>query len=171
MNHHDQVFMKRFAALIAGFAVFTVLLVLAAIWLNRFQTPAQSEVLAQQVELRIRPLSGVFAGETGREAMLAAQAAAAAAAVVRVAFDGSLDGALIYQRVCAACHDTGAGGSPLLVQSAWDARIAQGFEVMLQHSIEGFQGDYGIMPARGGRNDLSDEQVEAAIRHMLDNLR
>jgi cytochrome c5 len=36
--------------------------------------------------------------------------------------------------------------------------------------INGFQGQSGVMPPKGGRMDLSDEQVLAAMEYMLDNV-
>jgi S-disulfanyl-L-cysteine oxidoreductase SoxD len=43
--------------------------------------------------------------------------------------------------------------------------------VLHQHSIEGFQGSSGLMPPKGGRPDLSDELVRAAVDHMVEMAR
>ncbi|NLB14121.1 MAG: cytochrome c5 family protein, partial [Gammaproteobacteria bacterium] len=72
---------------------------------------------------------------------------------------------------CSACHSTGAGGSPTREHAQWDARIAQGFDTLVRHAIDGFQGNSGLMPARGGNPSLSDERVEASVRGMIDNLK
>jgi len=77
---------------------------------------------------------------------------------------------MIYQQVCAACHTSGIAGSPKLEQSVWAARIGQGMATLVNHAIEGYQGAAGLMPARGGRMDLSDEQVQVTVQWMLDNL-
>ena len=87
------------------------------------------------------------------------------------AFDGSLDGQMIYDNVCMACHTTGAGGAPKLIAAEWEARIAQGDEVMLKNAIEGYTGEKGMMPAKGGRLDLTDEQVQVTVDFMLANLK
>ena len=50
----------------------------------------------------------------------------------------------------------------------WAARIAQGADVLNQHAIEGYTGSSGYMPAKGGRLDLSDEEVTAAVDYMAD---
>ena len=91
-------------------------------------------------------------------------------AVVAVAFDGSLDGEMIYQNVCSACHSTGAGGAPKLEAAAWTSRIATGMDTMVNHAIKGYQGTLGYMPAKGGRSDLSEEQVRVTVEFMTSNL-
>ena len=42
---------------------------------------------------------------------------------------------------------------------------------MNKHAIEGFQGSAGIMPAKGGNPNLTDEQVIATVQWMVDNLK
>ena len=120
---------------------------------------------------RIKPVGAVYAGASGAAAAAAAAEAAREAASTQVAFDGSLDGALIYDKVCSACHSTGAGGAPTLDHAHWDGRLAQGMDTLIRHAIDGFQGDSGLMPARGGNPAVSDEQVEASVRWMMDNLK
>ncbi len=75
------------------------------------------------------------------------------------------DGESIYGNVCAACHDSGAAGAPIRGdEDAWADRVDKGFETLLSHSINGFNG----MPARGGNPDLSDEEMEAATAYMVE---
>jgi cytochrome c5 len=120
---------------------------------------------------RIRPVGDAYAGSTGAAAQAAAKAAAAAAAAGQVAYEGTLDGAVIYNNLCSACHGSGAGGAPKLEKAAWAARIAQGMDVVNQHAIEGYTGQAGMMPAKGGNPSLSDEQVVATVQWMVDNLK
>ncbi len=40
-------------------------------------------------------------------------------------------------------------------------------ETMYRHSIEGFQGDSGMMPPKGGNTSLSDDEVKAAVDYMV----
>ena len=69
---------------------------------------------------------------------------------------------------CFACHTTGVAGSPKLGDAeAWAPRIAQGMAVLNNNAIEGFQGSTGMMPAKGGRVDLSDEAIAAAVTYMV----
>lgn len=78
---------------------------------------------------------------------------------------GDIDGGDIYSNVCSACHETGAAGAPIRGdEDAWAARTEQGFATLLDHSINGI----GAMPARGGNPNLSDEEMEAATKYMVE---
>lgn len=77
-------------------------------------------------------------------------------------------GEATYRQVCANCHRMGVAGAPRTGDAAaWAPRLAKGREVLYRHAIEGFTGEQGVMPAKGGRRDLSDEAVTAAVDHML----
>ncbi len=77
----------------------------------------------------------------------------------------------VYRQTCQACHGMGVAGAPRLGdREHWQARIEQGRERLYQHAIEGFTGTAGTMPPRGGRPDLSDERVKAAVDYMLSKL-
>ena len=79
----------------------------------------------------------------------------------------ALSGPQVYNTACLACHSTGVGGAPVVGDAAqWADRIAQGDDVLKQHAIEGFTGT-GFMPAKGGRLDLSDDEVSAAVDYMI----
>lgn len=78
------------------------------------------------------------------------------------------DGPGVYEQVCGACHLNGIGGAPRSDdRAAWAPRIAQGRETLYKHAIEGYTGKNGVMPAKGGRTDLSDELVKAAVDYMV----
>jgi hypothetical protein len=47
----------------------------------------------------------------------------------------------------------------------------QGRQVLIQHSLEGFTGDVGFMPPKGGQMHLDDEAVIAALDYMLEQSR
>lgn len=77
-------------------------------------------------------------------------------------------GEQIYKQACFVCHTTGVAGAPKLGDVAdWKARIAQGEKVLIEHAIKGYQGKKGIMPPKGGRTDISDENVAAAVSYMI----
>ncbi len=78
-------------------------------------------------------------------------------------------GKQIYDMVCFACHAQGIAGSPKLGdKAAWAPRIAQGMDILVSHAVNGFQGSTGVMPPKGGRMDLSDDDVKAAVSYMVD---
>jgi len=80
----------------------------------------------------------------------------------------SIDGASVYQSACMACHAAGIAGAPRVGDVAgWADRIAQGADTLYAHAIQGFQGNAGMMPPKGGNMALSDDEVKAAVDHMV----
>lgn len=72
-------------------------------------------------------------------------------------------GDAVYNAFCAACHATGVAGAPKFGDStAWAPRIAQGYDTLLSHAINGIRG----MPARGGNPDLDAVEVARAVVYM-----
>ena len=97
----------------------------------------------------------------------AAPASAAPAAATTVAVNAN-PGQTTYDGACFACHATGAGVAPKMGDvAAWTPRIAQGKEVLYTHAINGYVGKAGMMPAKGGRPDMSDDAIKAAIDYMV----
>lgn len=161
-DQEDQIFIKRFSLVITALAVFTLIIIAVAATINSTREPSENTARTEARLQRLAPVAGVFSGDTGRAA---AQAAAQESVDTgpSLAFDGSLDGQLIYDRACGTCHEVGAAGAPQLVASAWEGRLDQGRDVLIDHAINGI----GTMPAKGGRSDLSDEQVAASVDYML----
>lgn len=171
VNKYDIAFLKKFAALIGGFVVLTFVLIFLAIGVHGGAKPdAASPEQVAAINARLAPVAGVYAGESGNMARAAAEAAALAAAQAQVAYGGTLDGAVIYNNLCKTCHETGAGGAPLMTRTAWGNRLNQDTDTLVQHAIEGIQGPDGIMPPRGGNPSLTDDQVRASVEWMLANL-
>lgn len=74
-----------------------------------------------------------------------------------------------YGMTCAMCHASGAAGAPIPGnKDEWAPRIAQGMDVLYKHSIEGYTGEKGMMPAKGGNPSLSDENTKAAVDYMVE---
>ncbi|WP_333608694.1 c-type cytochrome [Arsukibacterium sp.] len=127
---------------------FTVglMLLLSTLAVNA-STDAEREAIAK----RIAPVGQVYVAG-------AAPAAATTAS-------GPRSGQQVYQAACFACHGTGALDAPKPGDAAaWEPRIAQGFDVMLKHSIDGFNN----MPAMGTCASCSEDEIAAAIRFMTD---
>ncbi|TOM86484.1 c-type cytochrome [Vibrio parahaemolyticus] len=80
---------------------------------------------------------------------------------------GPRDGAKVYGTFCIACHASGVNGAPKSGNADdWAPRIAQGKDVLVKHALEGFN----AMPAKGTCMDCSDDEIIAAIDHMIDGL-
>jgi cytochrome c5 len=113
---------------------------------------------------RIRPVGQVYLpGEAHDEP---ARALVAAPEPEPVA--AALSGPQVYNSACIACHAAGVGGAPVVGDvDGWAPRIAQGADMLNDHAINGYTGSVGYMPAKGGRTDLSDEEVAAAVEYMV----
>ncbi len=106
------------------------------------------------------------AADTPAESQPAEPATAATATATPVSgndADHLKHGKEIFQQVCFACHGTGAAGAPKLEKAAWKDRLAKGKEALYNSALHGI----GVMPPKGGRMDLSDEDIKAAVDYML----
>lgn len=102
---------------------------------------------------RIKPVGSVCVD--GEECGTAAEAVAS----------GPRSGEAVYNGACMACHATGAAGAPKVGDvAAWKPRIAQGEATLIKHAIEGLN----AMPPKGMCMDCSDEEITAAVEHMIE---
>lgn len=112
---------------------------------------------------RIKPVGQVYLPGDDLSASAAVAVAEEPEPVVEV-----LSGPQVYNSACLACHGAGVGGAPILGDAGqWSARIGQGMETLVSHAINGYQGEAGYMPPKGGRLDLSDEEITAAVEYMV----
>ena len=66
------------------------------------------------------------------------------------------------------CHQTGVAGAPKLGDKAdWGPRIAQGKDTLYKHATEGFNGNKGAMPAKGGNPALKDDEIKTIVDFMV----
>jgi cytochrome c5 len=115
------------------------------------------------VKQRLAPVDRVAVAGQDNSALKIESAGSAAPAG-----DMPADGAAAYETACAACHGAGIAGAPKVGdKAAWGPRIAQGKSVLYKHAIEGYTGKSGVMPAKGGRANWSDDLVQQAVDHML----
>lgn len=133
-------------------------------------------LMQAQAQERIKPFGQVaVAGKDNAAIAIAAAPAAAPAAAAPAggsAAPAVTDGKSVYESACVVCHGAGLAGAPKVGdQAAWAARIAQGMGTVERHAIAGYQGSAGVMPAKGGRMDLSDDAVKAAVEYMVSQSR
>ena len=162
----DQKFFDMYSLVIGVLAVVTIgILVLAIEMSERTQAVFTRETAEYQeaVAERIRPVGQVY---------LPGEEQQAAAAVVETVTEPepvatAMTGPQVYNSACIACHGSGVGGAPIVGDAAqWSERIAQGMEKLSRHAIEGYTGTAGYMPPKGGRLDLSDDEVISAVEYM-----
>ncbi|HEY4367969.1 MAG TPA: c-type cytochrome [Steroidobacteraceae bacterium] len=118
--------------------------------------PAMRAAVAERIE----PVARLAVAGKDNSALAPVQKAAAAPVA-------DLAGEQVFNTTCIACHGAGVAGAPKFGdKAAWGPRIAKGLETLHKHALEGFQGQTGIMPPKGGRLDLSDKSVMNAVDFM-----
>lgn len=87
-------------------------------------------------------------------------------------FEGSVltQGRVVWLANCEACHGYGTAGAPMpMYPDEWRERLKQPKQTLYRHAIEGFYGpDDTVMPARGGNDHLSDDDVRMAVDYMTE---
>jgi len=154
----DSTFIKNISIVMAILVVFTISIAFIARDLGFKDDSANNPSRLTTAEERIRSVADVYTGEDGPAPVKPAETA-----VQAVAFDGSLDSEMIYNSVCAACHTSGVAGAPKPGSPEMAQRAEKGFDALMQSAVNGLN----AMPARGGRADLSDEQVKVSIEFMI----
>jgi len=78
--------------------------------------------------------------------------------------NGRVSGEAAYERFCIGCHETGLLDAPVVGNAAdWEQVSKLWQAVVMEHANEG----YFDMPGKGGRPELPDAVVGAAVEHML----
>jgi cytochrome c5 len=84
-------------------------------------------------------------------------------------FADTAKGQGVYMNFCAPCHSSGVAGAPKVGDKAtWAERSARGTDALVKNAIEGYQGQTGFMPAKGGNSALTDAEVSSAVLYMLE---
>ena len=152
-NMSDNDFVKNFSLMLGALIALAVVIFILAQIIGTKPVATASVDQDKAVVARIEPVG---------QLVLAKAVSAVANSVVPSA--QAADGQGTYQQACFACHATGAAGAPKVGdKAAWAPRIAQGNAALYNSSLKG----KGAMPAKGGRADLSDDAVKAAVDYMV----
>ena len=168
MRQHDQQFFDSFMLVIGilmGIAVGLFFLVRMISIDTQGVYVLNDPAVKAAIDDRIKPV-GVVALLGSAEL----QAAAAAAVVAPKAVAAPMSGPQVYNAVCIVCHaPPGVGGAPPVGDlAAWAPRIKEGKDTLHKHALEGFKGEKGFMPPKGGRVDLSDAEIMLAVDYIVD---
>lgn len=150
-NHHESAIRtpKQLVAAVAGFFLVTVIgiiLLVSFVTTTKLTGAGTESQSAEAIAARVRPVADE--GYTLKDANAPKVLQAAEA---------------VYTAICSACHTSGAAGAPKLGDAgAWAPRIAQGYDALLKHALEGIR----AMPAKGGNPDLDDVEVARAMVYM-----
>ena len=177
MAKPDRHFMNVFSAVLG----ILVAIALVLIGVSRFADSGPKgardvgdPLMRAQAQERIKPFGQVaVAGQDNASLAIAAPpapapAVPAAGGEAAPAPAKAMDGKMVYETACMACHGMGIAGAPKVGdKGAWGPRIAAGKPTLYKHAIAGLQGSVGFMPAKGGRSDLSDAAVKSAVDYMV----
>lgn len=166
MSAHDKKFFDTFMLVIGAMLFVTILLFFLARYMSgetQEQWRQEDPLIQSATDERIKPVGRV--AKTGDAAPVVAAPAAAAVEAEPVGRSGKD----VYNQACSVCHVAGVAGAPKFGDAAaWGPRISQGMDTLVQHAIGGFQGTAGYMPPKGGRMDMSDAEIAAAVAFMVE---
>lgn len=159
---HDKKFFDTFLlvlGILVGIAI--ILYILARVVASDTQVAEvqASDEMRRAINDRIKPIAKVAVSGEDNSALEPPKPAAATA---------DLGGEEVFKQTCMVCHGAGVAGAPKYGDAAaWGPRIAKGADTLHKHAIEGFQGQAGFMPAKGGATALSDKSVMNAVDYMV----
>jgi cytochrome c5 len=135
------------------------------------EAPAPAPAPAPAVAPSTAPAPAPEPAPAPAPAAAASSSAATSGAATTTAAAGGGDtaqGEKVFKGTCAMCHQTGAGGAPVVGNKGdWAPRIAQGKDTLYTHAINGFTGQKGTMPPKGANASLPDADVKAAVDYMV----
>jgi cytochrome c5 len=168
VSKQDTHFFNVFSVVLGLLVAFAIIVFAISRYMGKNeQAPRvlQDPLLQQTVADRLAPPARVAVAGQDNSALAIAPVTAQPVAAVSTVLE---NGEQVYEVSCKACHGVGLAGAPKAGDAAaWQPRIAQGKATLYKHAIEGFTGKAGVMPAKGGRTDISDELIREAVDHML----
>ncbi len=160
-EHDDSIFIRRFSGIIAGLVIVTILIIIISVGTDSPEPGANPsrEILAAE---RVAPVAGVRTELAEPEAAPVATVQENATQQSAQA-DAGADGSAVFNSTCGVCHLSGVADAPIPGSEAWAEIAANGIDALTANAIAGM----GVMPPKGGRLDLSDDEVRAAVEYML----
>jgi cytochrome c5 len=172
VSKHDTHFFNVFSVVLGLLVAFAIMVFALARYVGQQeQNPKllQDPMLQQSVAERVAPLARVAVAGQDNSALAIAPVTSTPTTTVAVVLE---NGEQVYEAACKACHApavaSAVGAPPFGDSAAWRPRVAQGKNTLYEHALKGFTGPTGkVMPAKGGRIDLSDDLIRQAVDHMV----
>lgn len=169
MSKHDTHFFNIFSVVLGLLVVFALLIFAFARhvgYKHQFTAMQTDPMVVQAIGERTGiPARVAVAGADNTALVIRPVVATAGAAPVMAV---PKDGTELYEVACKACHGVGLAGAPKVGDAAaWGPRLAKGKATLYEHAIKGFTGQAGVMPAKGGRTDVSDDLIKEAVDHIV----
>lgn len=171
--HDDRTFMRHFSWVLMALVAITIFFIFLS-FLIVGETGVDSHSGYTYVQyMKSHPASGASGSESQPSAGQGGggQQASATAGTAAVAANsgGAPNGESIWKAHCSACHASGVAGAPKIGDTKeWKPILAKTDKATLyKHAINGFKGQRGYMPPKGGASGLTDAEVKAAVDYMV----
>ena len=166
--NRDQKFFDMYSLVIGVLAAIALAILVLAMKISDMTQDVYTKDTAEYqdaVAERLAPVGQVYLpGDEELNAVPVVETASTPEPVATV-----MTGPQVYNSACNVCHGAGIGGAPIVGDAAaWADRIAKGMDTLNSNAINGFTGDAGVMIAKGGRADLSDQEVIDAVTYMIE---
>ena len=165
-QEQDKIFFRNFTLTLAFIAAMMIAFYVIADMVTDEGENAKTNVNTISVAELTKPVGQVaVAGEETENTIVQNEIVADASAVGK-----SISGESVYNGLCVNCHGIAALAA-MIPQTgdaaAWELRIKKGADVLYANAINGYTGELGMMPAKGGNPALSDEEVKAAVDYII----
>ena len=173
-REQDKIFFRNFSLTLALIAVMMIAFYFiadAAVQSKFGLVTGDTTTVNTNVAELTKPVGRVVvAGEESE--IVAAEMEVADATAAEGVNGGS--GESVYNGLCVNCHGIAALAA-MIPQTgdtaAWGARIDKGIDILYGNAINGYTGELGMMPAKGGNPALSDEEVKAAVDYIISQVK
>ena len=168
-QEQDKIFFRNFTLTLAFIAAMMITFYVIADMVTDEGENAKTNVNTISVAELTKPVGQVaVAGEESEDTVVQNEIVADASAVGK-----SINGESVYNGLCVSCHGIAALAA-MIPQAgdaaAWEPRIKKGIDVLYASAINGYTGELGMMPAKGGNPALSDEEVKAAVDYIINQV-
>jgi len=168
-QEQDKIFFRNFTLTLAFIAAMMITFYVIADMVTDEGENAKTNVNTISVAELTKPVGQVaVAGEESEDTVVQNEIVADASAVGK-----SISGESVYNGLCVNCHGIAALAA-MIPQAgdaaAWEPRIKKGIDVLYASAINGYTGELGMMPAKGGNPALSDEEVKAAVDYIINQV-
>jgi cytochrome c5 len=168
LSKHDSHFFNVFSVVLGLLVAFAIGVYAFAHYIGEREQVAHVLVdprMQESVEQRVANPARIAVAGQDNSALKIAPVTATSTTVVAVALT---NGTEVYENVCKVCHGGAMPGVPKAGdKAAWGPRIAKGKPTLYEHVLKGFTGPAGVMPAKGGRTDVSDDLIKQAVDHLV----
>ena len=172
-QEQDKIFFKNFSLTLALIAVMMIAFYFAASAAveSKFGLVEDTTTNTNVAELT-KPVGQVAIA--GDESEVIVEQDTTVADATDVANTTSVDGESVYNGICVNCHGIAALAA-MIPQTGdattWGPRIKKGIDALYENAINGYTGELGMMPAKGGNPALSDDEVKAAVDYIVNQVK